>query len=435
MAAATSAAAKASGEFPACASTSQPATRTLPAHSAPDALQPPAPLPLGMMLPPRPSAASGTPLGLGDTMGSGWPSKDGSMGGDSCKDSLKSLPSVLRDRSAGSGVGSLELGALLGRGSFGKVYKGRWKGAMVAVKVIEHNECVASKLEGLRESVLSANIQHPNVLSTYKVIQRSAKGDAGGSPVRGSKDSANGSAGHRPGGEGEPSPGDCFEDAQETWMLSEFCDRGNLDRAMTAGRFKNPDGTPNMTTICRSLIDVAAGMDYLHSLGVLHADLKGGNVLLKSTSTFDDPRGFICKVGDFGLSRVLETNSTHVSTNSYGTVAYMPAEMLKDGKMTKAVDVYSFAIIMLELFMGDMVFRGMSSSQVFYKVLMGYRPPVPECMPQGFKDLLVACWDENPINRPPFEDIVRWLRKLYYSSDGAGRDNRRSLDLNPWATN
>jgi len=69
------------------------------------------------------------------------------------------------------------------------------------------------------------------------------------------------------------------------------------------------------------------------------------------------------QVGDFGLSRVLETNSTHVSTNSYGTVAYMPAEMLKDGRMTKAVDVYSFAIIMVELFAGDMVYRGMSSSQ------------------------------------------------------------------------
>lgn len=48
-------------------------------------------------------------------------------------------------------------------------------------------------------------------------------------------------------------------------------------------------------TICRSLIDIANGMDYLHALGVLHCDLKGGNVLLKSTSIHDDPRGFICK--------------------------------------------------------------------------------------------------------------------------------------------
>ena len=47
-------------------------------------------------------------------------------------------------------------------------------------------------------------------------------------------------------------------------------------------------------------------------------DLKGGNVLMKSTSMYDDPRGFVCKIGDFGLSRVLEHNSTHISTNTYG---------------------------------------------------------------------------------------------------------------------
>ncbi len=139
-------------------------------------------------------------------------------------------------------------------------------------------------------------------------------------------------------------------------------------------------------------------------------------------------------------------------------------------------------------------------------MIQGKRPAVPDCMPQGFRDLLLACWvrcracprapllrnpekrrtptrcsqitsnalhalirssappctriryislragrlllgqwwgdahaaapwpqDENSANRPPFEDIVRWLRKLYYSRDGTGRDNRRSLDLNPWA--
>jgi serine/threonine protein kinase len=44
-------------------------------------------------------------------------------------------------------------------------------------------------------------------------------------------------------------------------------------------------------------MDIASGMDYLHSLGVLHGDVKGANVLLKTTApTAYDPRGFVCKV-------------------------------------------------------------------------------------------------------------------------------------------
>lgn len=95
--------------------------------------------------------------------------------------------------------------------------------------------------------------------------------------------------------------------------------------------------------IVRSLLDIAAGMDYLHSIGVLHGDLKSANVLLKSTTT--DPRGFLCKLADFGLSRVLDLDMTHISTKTYGTISYMPAELLSQGKMTKQADVYSFAML------------------------------------------------------------------------------------------
>lgn len=71
--------------------------------------------------------------------------------------------------------------------------------------------------------------------------------------------------------------------------------------------------------------------------------------------------------------------------------------------------------------------------QVFFKVLMGYRPPVPPDMPQAYKDLMTACWDEDPANRPPFCDIEHFLRSMYYNSGkGKPRDSRRSLELNPW---
>ena len=49
------------------------------------------------------------------------------------------------------------------------------------------------------------------------------------------------------------------------------------------------------------LLDVASGMTYLHSMGILHGDLKSANVLLKSTAT--DLRGFQCKIADFGCAK------------------------------------------------------------------------------------------------------------------------------------
>jgi len=114
-----------------------------------------------------------------------------------------------------------------------------------------------------------------------------------------------------------------------------------MSLVLHASAFNNASFT--QVNIYKSLQDIAAGMDYLHTVGVLHGDLKGANVLLKSTAT--DPRGFMCKLADFGLSRVLDLDMTHISTHTYGTISYMPPELLSQGKMTRAADVYSFGML------------------------------------------------------------------------------------------
>ena len=65
------------------------------------------------------------------------------------------------------------------------------------------------------------------------------------------------------------------------------------------------------------------------------------------------------------LARVLQDNATHVSTKSFGTVAYMPAEVLQHNRMSRGADVYSFAMIMWELLAGRRVYDGYIATQAW----------------------------------------------------------------------
>ncbi|CAL8467074.1 g6610 [Coccomyxa elongata] len=353
------------------------------------------------------AAASGAASRGTGTPGTGTRSTGGKEG------SLSGIQDLLRHRSE-AGLDALELGPLIGRGSFGRVYKGRWRGGTVAVKIINHDKHVGNNFDALRESVLCSNIQHPNVVMTYKVhtimqnqaeAMHSSVGLVNPSASSGSN-SPNVVLTMPPVGEER----DLSEQLLETWMLLEFCDQGNLEAAARESRFKN-----DFATIYLCLMDIASGMDYLHSLGVLHGDVKGANVLLKTTApTAYDPRGFVCKMADFGLSRVLESDATHVSTFTYGTAAYMAPELLQKGKMTRAADVYSFAMIMVELFTCKRLFEGLAQQQIMFQVFSGQKPPLDrEGMPEDYEQLIEDCWDDTPESRPTFAAILQRLRLMY----------------------
>ena len=75
---------------------------------------------------------------------------------------------------------------------------------------------------------------------------------------------------------------------QETYVIMEWCDRGSLEAAVSDGLYHGDEGgngkqQANMPMICATLLDISAGMTYLHKMHILHCDLKLRNVLLKSS--------------------------------------------------------------------------------------------------------------------------------------------------------
>ncbi|GAB4814999.1 hypothetical protein N2152v2_002045 [Parachlorella kessleri] len=403
-------------------------------------------------------------------------------------------------------IDGLEVGELLGRGSYGRVYKGRWNGALVAIKVVEHRVLGGKAYDLSREPLLSLSVSHPNCITTYKlsvvrvlsaegehelslpssegpcsemhsgrtslgaatvpgclsqdealkaaaaamesaVAAAAAEGDDALDMSRadsaGSGSTASGSTPPRPavansvanssaGGSSRTSSGRRLHSLlsgaaaveiastnevlvpglYETWIVCEYCDQKTLQEAIAAGRMRQPGSghQPDLMSVYLCLLDIALGLEYLHNdLNILHGDLKPANVLLKGAR--NDRRGFVCKLADFGLSRLLGAQDTGVDTSSCGTPSHAAPEVLSQSRMTKHGDVYAFGIIAWELVAGEDPYPGMLAVQIILQVVQhGYRPARPDFCPDPLWELMQRCWASEPHNRPSFSEVVEELK-------------------------
>ena len=121
-------------------------------------------------------------------------------------------------------------------------------------------------------------------------------------------------------------------------MVMELCVNGSLDNYLTEHESVDVDWEQRTDFA----VDIATGMNYLHKLGVIHRDLKLGNVVLD-----ENDRG---KITDFGLSVVKTASQTSMQLDESGTPQYMAPESfgLVPTFSTKS-DVYAFSIILWEL--------------------------------------------------------------------------------------
>lgn len=165
---------------------------------------------------------------------------------------------------------------------------------------------------------------------------------------------------------------------------------------------------------------VAFGLSYLHSKGYVHRDIKPENIFLD-----DDKKPYI---GDYGDSRqIVDTNRM---TGAIGTVPYMAPEMLKDDIIlnpNNSVDVYSFAITVLQIITHDLLFGGQSifdfddqdhteaDCQVYIKnkILNNERYDLPDddTFPNEFREFINCCWSSKPEDRWSMNHIVELIRE------------------------
>jgi serine/threonine protein kinase len=135
--------------------------------------------------------------------------------------------------------------------------------------------------------------------------------------------------------------------------------------------------------------ELAAALDYVHTRGIVHRDVKPSNILFGAAGD--------ARLADFGIARIFDTSTLTITGTTLGTVAYMAPEQLESNDVGPAADIWSLGVVLLEGLTGRRVYAG-TASEIIGRRLAG-PVPVPEGLPVPWKLLLVGMLDHRPDQR------------------------------------
>ncbi|GLI63145.1 hypothetical protein VaNZ11_006054 [Volvox africanus] len=202
-----------------------------------------------------------------------------------------------------------------------------------------------------------------------------------------------------------------------TMVVMEYCDGGSLLAALKEGPFHRDTTSWGKRMLLRSTVrtalEIAHGMQHLHLSGLVHGDLKPGNVLLKGSN--QDKRMFVAKVSDLGTAHPLGTaDEMDIDDGQIGSIAYMAPEVFR-GRIMKASDVYSFGVVLWQLACGTGAapFEGAHPVAIALGVMEGRMTlRWPPGVFRPLQQLGELCLQTDPAGRPSFKSVVGALEKL-----------------------
>lgn len=189
-------------------------------------------------------------------------------------------------------------------------------------------------------------------------------------------------------------------------MLFEYMTQGDLHEFLICNS-PNEGKVLNQLQFLHISVQICDGMEYLGSHHYVHRDLAARNCLVGNDLTV--------KISDFGLSRdIYSSDYYRVQSKSLLPVRWMPSESILYGKFTTESDVWSFGVVLWEIYSyGLQPYYGYSNQEVISMVRARQLLPCPEVCPSAVYSLMVECWHEQAVRRPSFPEIGHRL-KIWY---------------------
>jgi serine/threonine protein kinase/Tol biopolymer transport system component len=290
----------------------------------------------------------------------------------------------------GTRLGQYEVESVIAAGGMGEIYKAldTKLNRPVAVKVLSDDLADANgRRRFQREAQMASSLNHPHILTIHDVGELDGR----------------------------------------QYLVTEFVDGGTL-RDWRAG------GTRTWRQIVELLVGVADGLAAAHASGILHRDIKPENVLV-TTSGY-------AKLADFGLAKLNEGDPkddaptiaqirTRVGT-IVGTIGYMSPEQALGRPLDARSDIFSFGVMLYEMFAGVRPFPGPSDLMVLQAIAHAAPAPLGRHVPPGLREIVAKTLEKDPADRyQSARELVVDLRRLLRQSDdtSARRISRRNAAL------